>query len=465
MYTKKFEADSLDEALKNIKVELGPDAIILKTVTNKGIKGVLKKKRIEITAAISEKSYIKKSKVDRAMPDDIRKKFYKTNASDIAKSIDTYTNKSTSGTGYGSLGLNKSVKKNKQEPQENLLDSFLNEIEETTTYASPVINNRKGNVVESLPEKKEELFIPEALDIKNDVYKEQFDQYKKKIDYLEEKIFELTKNVSNDEEKIQEGISELKVTLKSLDISEANVQRLIKKMIFELSKDDLKSSELVFEYALREMTDSINVGMPLFSSVDDKKEGTVTLLINEGASGQTSSIYKLSSMVSNSCIVNYSKNKVQEKFMEGNTGNLAIKIFGIDSVNTKEQAEVISESSKFIDNEKNVFIDFKNNSNNIDEAKQLIEGLKRSFANVEVIISLSAIHSELYNKKMLKKYSELVDGVIFSHLDCCLNYGAIYNVHISNPESPLYFFGTGECIPDDIEAATKERLISCLFQF
>ena len=62
MYVRKFEADSLDEALKNIKLELGPDAIILKTITNKGLKGAFKKKKIEITAAISEKNYSKKEK-------------------------------------------------------------------------------------------------------------------------------------------------------------------------------------------------------------------------------------------------------------------------------------------------------------------------------------------------------------------------------------------------------------------
>ena len=63
MYVRKFEAESLEDALKAIKKELGPDAIILKTVTNKGLKGAFKKKRIEITAAISEKSYTKKQKL------------------------------------------------------------------------------------------------------------------------------------------------------------------------------------------------------------------------------------------------------------------------------------------------------------------------------------------------------------------------------------------------------------------
>ena len=46
MYVKKFEGESLDEALQSVKRELGPDAIILKTVTNKGLKGAFKKSRI-----------------------------------------------------------------------------------------------------------------------------------------------------------------------------------------------------------------------------------------------------------------------------------------------------------------------------------------------------------------------------------------------------------------------------------
>ncbi|MFN8369097.1 MAG: hypothetical protein U0T83_00560 [Bacteriovoracaceae bacterium] len=62
MFVKKFEADTLDEALKSIKRELGPDAVILKTVTKKGLKGAFQKKKIEVTAAISERTYEKNQK-------------------------------------------------------------------------------------------------------------------------------------------------------------------------------------------------------------------------------------------------------------------------------------------------------------------------------------------------------------------------------------------------------------------
>jgi len=45
MYVRKFEADTIEEALRDIKRELGPDAVILKTLTNKGLKGAFKKKK------------------------------------------------------------------------------------------------------------------------------------------------------------------------------------------------------------------------------------------------------------------------------------------------------------------------------------------------------------------------------------------------------------------------------------
>ena len=47
MYVRKFQGESIDETIKEIKRELGPEAIILKTETFKGIKSALKKSKVE----------------------------------------------------------------------------------------------------------------------------------------------------------------------------------------------------------------------------------------------------------------------------------------------------------------------------------------------------------------------------------------------------------------------------------
>jgi flagellar biosynthesis GTPase FlhF len=90
MYVRKFEADTIEEALKDIKRELGPDAVILKTLTNKGLKGAFKKKKIEITAAISEKNYVRKAQVDSVMTDSQRDEFYSGSAGYISNMIDKH---------------------------------------------------------------------------------------------------------------------------------------------------------------------------------------------------------------------------------------------------------------------------------------------------------------------------------------------------------------------------------------
>src|SRR5690554_6130378 len=114
MYVKKFEADTLDEALRSVKSELGPDAIILKTTTSKGLKGAFKKGRVEITAAISEQNFEKKSRVDRALGDhENKERFYQAPSSSINHMINEYNERSprasASANGYGAMGLNKVV--------------------------------------------------------------------------------------------------------------------------------------------------------------------------------------------------------------------------------------------------------------------------------------------------------------------------------------------------------------------
>ena len=116
MHVRNFYADTLDEALKEIKRELGPDAIILKTKTNKGLIGQIKKKKIEITAAISEKNYGKKRIVDTILDKDQKENLYKGPSENIANTLD----------GYGNMAINRPVKvTNKKSSSEIDLDQFL----------------------------------------------------------------------------------------------------------------------------------------------------------------------------------------------------------------------------------------------------------------------------------------------------------------------------------------------------
>jgi flagellar biosynthesis GTPase FlhF len=66
---------------------------------------------------------------------------------------------------------------------------------------------------------------------------------------------------------------------------------------------------------------------------------------------------------------------------------------------------------------------------------------------------------------MVTKYKHFSDGVVVSFLDQCLSFGSLLNIHVESGYLPFKFFGTGATVPDDIEAATAERILAGMFQF
>lgn len=486
MYVRKFEAESLDEALKAIKRELGPDAIILKTVTNKGLKGAFKKNRIEITAAISEKNYTRKARVDHSLDDGNREQFYKNDSNYISSMIDGYTDnkveeiKSNAGS-YGAAGLNKSVQ-NLGNKVKNSLDDFLSGPHETTVTAPLSHHSNQEQHLEQEPRQvfvgdnevtdhfypssseatfEEELYHTEATTQKDVTVErktqdsEDIQEQRRKIDELEKKLYELTKNIQRMERPEPTGILQLRTTLRSLDINEMTVSEIIKKVIFELSEKDIQDVDTVFEFALREMLDRIYVEMPRFSNLEGSEEPFITILVSENSCGQSSMLYKLGTLKKDSVLIKYQPGKENE-FTE--------KVFGLTVEKANTIPEIISHIRKSVEAGKNVFVDYRNYKTEINDTKNFIDGLKRSFGKVEVMICLSSIHSEIYNRKVISTYQNIANGLIVTHLDQCLNYGAVFNICDEYPSLPLKFFGTGDVVPDDIEAATGERILAGMFK-
>jgi flagellar biosynthesis protein FlhF len=503
MYVRKFEGDSLEEALRGVKQELGPDAIILKTVNNKGLRSAFKKKKFEITAAISENSYVRKAKVDRVLTTDQKQKFYNSDAGHVSKMINKYNGnddmvneskrevktppRATSG--YGGLGLNKvvsSISKSgevikdattktsnkirasldeflsaedvEQRPVANVVSSqFEQELNETMNLEETMtLDDSYGRdtiateVQSSLPRSHREEELSSSLK-----------SQQQKIETLENQLFELTKAIHTTHQNEQEDETyQLRKTLKTLDIDEVIIQRILKKASFELSREDLCDQDILFEFALRELNSSIRVGMPLFSKATVQNESVFTVLLSEVSSGQTSMALKLGRLCEDSIVITYNKNNIGE---ENNC--FAIKMLNLNVVNATSISEIISLCRQANEKGQKVIIDFKGNGQDADETKKFIEALSRSFNNIEVLVTLSAIHSEVFNRKIIAKYQEFATGVIISHIDLCLNFGALVNLQTASENIEFKFYGTGNVIPEDIEAATSERILAGMFQF
>ncbi len=519
MFVKKFEADTLEEALKAVKVELGPDAIILKTVTNNGLKGAFKKKRIEITAAISEKSYEKKAKVDKVLNNEQKEAFYQKPASVIKDTITKYNgNEANAGAGYGTIGLNRVVNTlakgsaglsditNKTSSLiKNSLDDFLTDGEEggldvdsaedlpkrsvasRGKYAEPPareeVTPRRGRVprreveeegVETSRSPVREPLLREpslreppresSASVGREAYSELRQELRTtqhKLELLEQKLLEMSQNYQFNQKHLNEakGIYQLRTTLKTLDVDEVHILELIKKANYQLSKDDLENPDVIFEFALQEMASSINTAIPLFAKVESG-DPVVTVLISEAASGQSTMGTKIAVLKKDVVLIHFS----QDAQTYGST-DFAAQVFGIKVEKVQNFAEVVGLCRKATEAGRSVLVDVRLNTRNTDETKKFIETLKRGLGHVEILCTLSAIHSELYNRKIIARYKDVVDGVIISHVDLCMNFGALFNVHRAHNKLPLKFFGTGPVVPDDIEGATAERLMAGLFQF
>lgn len=477
MYVRKFEADSLDEALKSIKRELGPDAIILKTVTNKGFKGAFKKNRVEITAAISEKNYTRKSRVDKALDDESRERFYDGDSSYISQMIDGHIDNKTEKSeryqvndpskNYANLGLNKQVQSVKEfgGKVRNSLDDFLSgglekeavslgqapqqrEIPREPQIQAPQIEERPQSQTRHLEARQEEMINASRED------HELIQNQRKKIDELEKRLYELSKSVERLDKREPHGVYQLRTTLRSLSIAETTVNELIKKASFELSEDELKDIDVVFEFALREMLERIPTGLPKFSNLQGSEVPFLTILVSDSSCGQTSMLYKLGALQKDSVLIQYQPGK-NKRFTES--------MFDLQVEKVGTIPEVVSAIRKSIENGKNVIVDYRNNQTELNDTKKFIDGVRRSFGNVEVMICLSAIHSEIYNRRVVSTYQNLSDGLIVTNIDLCLNYGALFNICEEHPQLPLKFFGTGDVIPEDIESATGERILAGMF--
>lgn len=500
MYVRKFEADTIEEALKDIKRELGPDAVILKTMTNKGLKGAFKKKKIEITAAISEKNYVRKAQVDTVLNDNQKDEFYNGSAGYIANMIDQHEQSrdrnsntrqpqqaSRSGGGYGSAGLNRTVSSTKSIASQlksgirEGLDDFLSlgEKEDRHTRTStnnfnfddeveasrPLTQAPRASAAPAIAQPRREIAAAQAQQTAINsagtrlIGEEMFEKQKSKIDDLEKKLFELTRSFERVHKKEPIGIYQLRTTLRSLDINEIYIQQLIKKGLFELTESDVENADIVFEFALREMMTVVSTAMPLFSDSATAKNPVITVFLSESSCGQTSMVQKIGALKQDSVIIRNITTINESK------ANFAEKLFGLNVVKAASIAEIVSECRKAIESGKCVFIDYKCNETESNDTKKFIDGLRRAFTKVEVLITLSAIHSELYNRKVLGTYRRLSDGVVVSHLDTCLNFGSLFNITQDIRDLPYKFFGTGEVVPDDLEAATAERVLAGIFKF
>lgn len=111
-----------------------------------------------------------------------------------------------------------------------------------------------------------------------------------------------------------------------------------------------------------------------------------------------------------------------------------------------------------------VFIDTAGRSARNQEQIQRLKRLRSIEIPISFHLVLASTMKQRDMDETIRAYGALgLDSIIFTKLDESWNYGEIFNA-AARSRVALSYFATGQRVPEDLEVATKERVVERLFQ-
>ena len=137
------------------------------------------------------------------------------------------------------------------------------------------------------------------------------------------------------------------------------------------------------------------------------------------------------------------------------------KIMGLPFANVSSPKEFSKALAQFTDRDL-ILVDTAGRSQrDQSQIEELKDFLRQSFP-IEVHLAMSITHKEDNLSDIGNQFGILpTDRIIFTKLDESYTYGSMVN-QLLRIKKPLSFLTTGQKVPEDIEIATKERVISLI---
>lgn len=443
MQIRKFEAPTIQEALDHIKRELGPEAIILQTKRNRRAFGLLSKPSFEVTAAVTEKALHQKQALDRRIPEKSRDVFQRLSAEKQAKMIEKSTPAPASArTRPATQRRYADIEDDGQKRvvQRNVPPAFTPErrAEKAPDHVPPSVQvelqklkNELGEIRKQQEQKTDSPTPPPQGYLANVVLKELFDQL-----------------LINGMDRIY-----------ALD--------LVKQVSFVVGDEHGGPSEPALDQLAVELLGNTQVsslldGVTPRESDPSRTEPMIHAFVGPTGVGKTTTLAKIASEAVirrklKTALINIDTYKVAAEDQLASYARI-LKI-PCRTVSTAADLETVMQDYRSMDL---VLIDTTGRSQRDTESLNEMERLLHSLpsARTQLVLSATTRDQELY--EMGKRFSVFrPEGLIVSKLDEAVVYGAIYNVH-QKLKLPLVYFTTGQRVPEDIEEATRERMVSLL---
>ena len=477
MQVKKFEAATMQEALENVKKELGPEAVILQTRNQKKGFGILSRGSVvEVTAAVSDRSITKKTRVESRLPERSREALNQLPADKQAGLYDKYTSRQLQRAEATQERVQIGAQRENPSTSKKITATRYIDIEDEKGRNRPAprvesemsvpVQTVREDVSSRLPGTKDlEQEVRELKQMLEDLKRVQAEPRDR--DFSERDAREERKDqvphISLDIPALQDVFEQLVVN----GVDRRYALALIKKAAFELGNERSKEMDLVVDAVASELMESIQVASPLDEIQADRKSGrlkgpTVISFIGPTGVGKTTTLAKLASEA-----------QLKRHLKVGLINLDHHKVTAFDQLATYGKIlHVPFRSVASVDDLKMALLDFKNldlvlvdttgRSHRDPQSLNEIQDLLGAVPDLVTFLVLASTtrDSELFDAA--SKFSTFrPKGLILSKLDEVIVYGGIYNIS-QKVNLPLLYFTTGQKVPDDIEGATRERLVSLL---
>ncbi len=504
MQVKKFEAKTIKEALQMVKQELGPEAVIISAKDNKKSFGLAGEGSVEVTAAITDKSLQKKQYAEsRLSPQDkvrfnnqtaeVQKKFIdktvgkyqakksaavseaarrasgKARARALTDLIYDEDSMSGSGSGGGEMQIHARPQSAVIRPTTGRRYIDIADEDDTQILGHSVeqaLENFKmqgqsfqESDVRPAPARQPAVVSEDMSNLKTEVQ-----QLRLLLSQLAQANNTTTKSVSRHPGAEYDLPFELAYQYEKLansGIDTRYIVEILEKADKDLTGVDKKRKPLIDAWVARYIMSHTDV-VGQYSQDGDPK---LHLFLGPSGHGKTTMLVKMASH-----FVMNEKKKVAvfttDNFKVGSQEQLKIfcQILNVPLENVRHSIEFEKLSSKY-NNYDVILVDYPGFAlRDISEIDQLRALMPHRDIPRKTHLVLGATSKDLDAYEITQRYNVTqYDNLILTKVDESFNHGVLYNIQ-RKTQKPIYCFGTGSRIPEDIEIATKERVLDLIYK-
>ncbi|RTZ90005.1 MAG: flagellar biosynthesis protein FlhF [SAR324 cluster bacterium] len=424
MNLKRYRVNNIKEALKFIKRDLGSDAMIVSTrqvKENTGAFGLFGKTMLEVTASASEKKKDNRSSVP------------------ATKALETYG---------GSSETSETV----------LADTFL------TPRNKSVLSVRDETRKMMLPIQKElqgiRITLGDLSSQSDGLDKHLMGELKHELGEMRHMMHILaTHTGSIAEPDLPENLLLLYQQMKFSGMEERFSRRLVMEAQLNMTTEDIENFAYVKIFIARMLMKIIKITRGMEGLKSPQK---IVALLGPTGVGKTTTLAKIASEQ----MLKY-KRKVALISVDTNHSSAAEQIRSF-AKKIKAPFNVVkykAEMNRIIDSYESydsIIIDTdgcsQRNEKQLYEMREIFD--ERGRIHNALVLSATSKDSDM--SEVTRKFGCMpIDSIIFTKLDESASYGSLFN-HAIRFKKPLSYLTIGQKVPEDIEVASRERLVDLL---